>query len=85
MTDERVTLLLLRHLFPAWTITQDEYGVWRAEISVSDVEGLLELLVLADPDAATRAAALLSEKKTHPSTPGEPAAGKGRAPSEGRG
>lgn len=67
MTDERVTLLLLRHLFPAWTITRDEHGAWlaagRAELSASDVEALLGKLVLADPAAARRAVSLLSETR----------------------
>lgn len=61
---EPVTLLLLRHLFPGWTITRDERGlraVGRAAVSVDDVDGLLDLLVLADPDGARRAVAVLGE------------------------
>ena len=62
---EPVTLLLLRYLFPGWTITRDEHGVWRAvgraAVSVDDVDGLLALPDLADPDGARRAVAVLGE------------------------
>lgn len=64
MPDDRVALLLLRHLFPHWSITLDD-GVWRATgrilISSSHLEGLLDLLHAADPAAAERAAGLLEE------------------------
>lgn len=66
-TNEPVTLLLLQHLFPGWTITWDERGIWRAAgrvaISASDVDGLLDLIVVADPDATRRAVSLLSERR----------------------
>ncbi|MGP4022985.1 hypothetical protein [Actinomadura sp. 3N407] len=66
-TNGPVTLLLLQYLFPGWTITRDERGIWRAggriAISASDVGGLLGLLAVADPDAARRAVSLLREKK----------------------
>ncbi len=56
--NEPVTLLLLQHLFPAWTITQDG-GIWTAAyrilVSSSDVDGLLAKLHIADPDAVHRA------------------------------
>ncbi|MVZ98918.1 hypothetical protein F8568_000665 [Actinomadura sp. LD22] len=62
--DESVTVLLLRHLFPHWSITSDG-GVWRAGgrvlISSSHLEGLLDLLHVADPVAVERAAGLLDE------------------------
>lgn len=61
-----VTLLLLRHLFPEWSITLDSAGVWRASgrvlISASDADGLLHLLHVADPDSFERAARLLEEQ-----------------------
>lgn len=64
MPDDRVALLLLRHLFPHWSITLDG-GVWRATgrilISSSHLEGLLGLLHTADPAAVERAAGLLEE------------------------
>ncbi|GAA2138749.1 hypothetical protein [Actinomadura napierensis] len=63
--NEPVTLLLLRHLFPHWSITLDG-GVWRAGgrvlISSSHLEGLLDLLRVADPAAVERAAELLEER-----------------------
>lgn len=63
--NERVTLLLLHHLFPEWAIVRDGEGVWRAIgpvlISASDLDGLLESLAAADPAAARRAASLLVE------------------------
>ncbi|MEU8798115.1 hypothetical protein [Spirillospora sp. NPDC048819] len=66
-TNEPVTLLLLQHLFPGWTITRDERGIWeatgRVAISASDVDGLLGLMAVADPDATRRAVALLREKR----------------------
>ncbi|MDL4814608.1 hypothetical protein [Actinomadura opuntiae] len=62
--NESVTLLLLRHLFPHWSITLDG-DVWRASgrmlISSSHLEGLLDLLHVADPAAVERAAGLLEE------------------------
>ncbi|TDB76911.1 hypothetical protein E1264_37925 [Actinomadura sp. KC216] len=65
--NERVTLLLLLHLFPEWTIMRDGAGVWRGIgrilISASDLDGLLESLAVADPDATRRAVALLAESK----------------------
>ena len=61
-----VTLLLLRHLFPEWSLTLDPEGTWRATgrilISASSVEGLLDLLLVADPEAVERAARLLEER-----------------------
>ncbi|TDC48823.1 hypothetical protein E1281_24165 [Actinomadura sp. KC345] len=66
-TNDPVTLLLLQHLFPGWTITRDEHGTWQATgrvaLSASDVDGLLDLLALAAPDTARRAVSLLSEKR----------------------
>jgi hypothetical protein len=60
-----VTLLLIQHLFPGWSITLDREGFWRASgrvlISSSDVEGLFDLMRLADPAAMERAARLLAE------------------------
>lgn len=62
MPDDRVALLLLRHLFPHWEITLDG-GMWRATgrvlISSSHLQGLLVLLQVADPSAVWRAAELL--------------------------
>ncbi|MGI5323230.1 hypothetical protein [Actinomadura nitritigenes] len=64
MPDDRVALLLLRQLFPHWSITLDG-GVWRATgrvlISSSHLEGLLDLLQVVDPAAVGRAAGLLEE------------------------
>ncbi|MGI5415831.1 hypothetical protein [Actinomadura luteofluorescens] len=58
-----VTLLLLQHLFPEWSITVDREGVWRASgrvlISSSTVAGLCDLLRTADPAGMERAARLL--------------------------
>ncbi|TMQ99237.1 hypothetical protein ETD83_18260 [Actinomadura soli] len=63
--DERVALLLLHHLFPEWAIMPDGSGVWRAIgrilISAPDLDGLMESLAVADPDAVRRAASLLAE------------------------
>ena len=63
--NETVALLLIQRLFPEWTITRDAHGVWRAagraHVSSSDLDGLLGVLAVADPDAARRAASLLRE------------------------
>ena len=63
--DDSVTLLLLRYLFPAWVITRAEHGGWEAarRISAPDADALLGKLVVADPKAARRAAALLKESR----------------------
>lgn len=63
MTDEPVTLLLLRYLFPEWVITRDGEGGWRAvgRVSSSDLDGLLGMLAAADPQGARRAVRLLRE------------------------
>ncbi|WUH99772.1 hypothetical protein OHR68_40855 [Spirillospora sp. NBC_00431] len=65
--NERVTLLLLDHLFPEWAIVRDGEGVWRATrrilISASDLDGLLESLAVVDPDATRRAVSLLAESR----------------------
>ncbi|MEU8800897.1 hypothetical protein [Spirillospora sp. NPDC048819] len=64
--DEPVALLLLRHLFPEWVITRDRAGIWRAAgrtlISSGDIDGLLEMLAVADPVAARQAVHLLAER-----------------------
>lgn len=59
--DEAVALLLIRHLFPGWTITKERDG-WTAagRVSSGDLDGLLERLAAADPRAARRAVRLLS-------------------------
>ena len=66
--DEPVTLLLLRHLFSEWAITRDREGTWRAAgrtlISSTDLDGLIENLVLADPGGARRAIRLLGERSS---------------------
>lgn len=63
--NDPVTLLLLQHLFPAWTITRDAQGIWTAAdrilVSSSDVDGLLAKLHIADPDAVHRAISQLKE------------------------
>ncbi|WP_141576629.1 hypothetical protein [Actinomadura sp. WMMA1423] len=63
----QVTLLLLQHLFPEWSITLDREGIWRATgrvlISASDVDGLMDLLHTADPEAFERAFLQLEERK----------------------
>jgi len=63
--NEPVTLLLLQHLFPEWTITRGKQGIWTAAgrtlVSSSDVDGLLAMLHIADPDAVHRAVWLLKE------------------------
>ncbi len=69
-----VTLLLLQHLFPGWSITVDREGVWRASgrvlISSSTVEGLCDLIRAADPAAVERAVRLLEESPQSASAPG---------------
>lgn len=59
-------LLLVEHLFPDWVIARDGCGIWwasgRGLVSASDVGGLLDMLVVADPEGARRAVSLLSEK-----------------------
>ncbi|MFI0482105.1 hypothetical protein [Actinomadura sp. 9N215] len=69
--NEPVTLLLLQHLFPKWTITRDDHGHWTATTRVSspDINGLLTRLRTADPTAAARAHHLLTERRTPTSTP----------------
>lgn len=66
--NESVALLLLRHLFPQWNIARDEIGIWRAAgpilISSSDLDGLLDMLAVADPGATREAIRLLKEE--HP-------------------
>ncbi|WP_148344611.1 hypothetical protein [Actinomadura chibensis] len=64
MKDEAVALLLLRHLFPGWTIAREREG-WSASrrVSAGDLDGLLERLAVADPTAARRAAGVLRERK----------------------
>ncbi|WP_067797022.1 hypothetical protein [Actinomadura formosensis] len=56
---------VLHHLFLEWAIMRDGAGVWRAigriPISASDLDGLLESLTVADPDAVRRALSLLTE------------------------
>ena len=63
--NEPVTLLLLQHLFPAWTITRNAHGTWtaagRVHVSSSEVDRLLAELHIADPDAVHRAVSLLQE------------------------
>ncbi|TDD88879.1 hypothetical protein E1293_05615 [Actinomadura darangshiensis] len=63
--NEPVTLLLLRHLFPEWTIARVGEGGWwaagRVLVSASDLDELLASLVVADPDATRRAVGLLRE------------------------
>ncbi|MFA1539196.1 hypothetical protein [Actinomadura monticuli] len=63
--NDPVTLLLLQHLFPTWTIKRDAQGTWTAAgrtlISSSDVDGLLAKLHVADPDAVHQAVSLLKE------------------------
>jgi hypothetical protein len=48
----QVTLLLLQHPFPEWSITLDREGIWRATgpilISASDLDGLLDLSTTAE-------------------------------------
>ena len=58
--DEAVALLLIRHLFPDWTIKKERDG-WSAagRVSAGDLDGLLERLAAADPRAARRAVRLL--------------------------
>ncbi len=59
MTPRDVLVVMLRELFPGWEIWH-ERGVWRAAgfmiISASTVEGLLDHLAGADPDAFETAA-----------------------------
>ncbi|GAA1542750.1 hypothetical protein GCM10009678_26550 [Actinomadura kijaniata] len=54
MTPVDVLLSILRELFPQWDIWH-ERGVWRAAgfvlVSASSVDGLVEHLAGADPDA----------------------------------
>lgn len=63
--DERVMLLLVQHLFPEWTIGRGGDGVWRAvgrvHISATELDGLLDALGRADPDAVRRAVLELTE------------------------
>lgn len=60
--DDAVTLLLIRHMFPGWTITREE-GIWRATLSAPDADGLLGRLAAADPGMAERAVSLLAETR----------------------
>lgn len=64
--NESVVLLLLRHLFDEWVITRDRAGTWRAAgrllLSSSDLDGLIEMLAAADPDAARQAVRRLSKR-----------------------
>ncbi|MFG2019442.1 hypothetical protein [Actinomadura geliboluensis] len=63
--DERVMLLLVQHLFPEWTIGRDGHGIWRAVgrslVSATELDGLLDALGRADPDAVRRAVLVLTE------------------------
>ncbi|MFD0683649.1 hypothetical protein [Actinomadura fibrosa] len=65
MNGDAITLMIVRALFPHWSITLDGAGVWRAigrmVLSASDVDGLLAMLHAADPEAARRAVELLEE------------------------
>ncbi|TDC97069.1 hypothetical protein [Actinomadura sp. 7K507] len=70
MRDEPVAMLLLQHLFPQWSITRDERGLWRATVSASSVDGLLDVLAAADPQGARRAACLLKERRSAGRDPG---------------
>ncbi|WP_067830609.1 hypothetical protein [Actinomadura kijaniata] len=60
MSPRDVLLAVLRELFPRWEVWVCDRGVWRAAgfmlISASTVEGLLEHLAGADPDAFATAA-----------------------------
>ncbi|GAA0284667.1 hypothetical protein GCM10009527_096000 [Actinomadura nitritigenes] len=62
-----VTSLLLQHLFPDWSITLDREGIWRATgrilISASDLDGLVNMLHVVDPEAFERAILLLQEPR----------------------
>lgn len=62
-TNEPVAMLLVQRLFPEWTITRDERGLWSAALSASSIDGLVDRLAAADPRAAQRAASLLKERR----------------------
>ncbi|TYK46004.1 hypothetical protein [Actinomadura decatromicini] len=72
--DEAVALLLLRYLFPGWTIARELDGGWSAAgyISSGDLDGLLERLTAADPRAARRAVRLLSACEVRPDDDNDP-------------
>ncbi|TMQ89969.1 hypothetical protein ETD83_37535 [Actinomadura soli] len=56
--NDGVMLLFLRQIFPEWSITRDADGVWRARgrvrVWASSVEGVLDVLAMAEPEAGER-------------------------------
>lgn len=63
--NEPVTLLLLQHLLPEWTITRDEQGTWTAttHITAPDLAALLTKLHTTAPAAVAHAEHLLTERR----------------------
>ncbi|TDB84055.1 hypothetical protein E1264_26085 [Actinomadura sp. KC216] len=56
--SDGILLLFLREIFPEWSITRGADGVWRASgrvwVWASSVEGVLDALAMAEPDAGAR-------------------------------
>lgn len=53
--NEGVLLLFLQRIFPEWSITRDQDGVWRVSghvrMAASSVDGVLDLIAVAEPEA----------------------------------
>ncbi|TDC69144.1 hypothetical protein E1200_09435 [Actinomadura sp. GC306] len=56
--NEGVLLLFLQRLFPEWSITKGDDGAWRVSghvrVSVSSIDGAMELLAVVEPEAERR-------------------------------
>lgn len=56
--NDGIMLLFLRQIFPEWVIVREADGVWRASgrvrVLASSVDGVLDALVLVEPDAGER-------------------------------
>lgn len=62
--NEGVLLLFLQRIFPEWSIVREEDGTWcvggHVCASVSSIDGVLDLLALAEPEAGERVRRFLS-------------------------
>ncbi|TDE35496.1 hypothetical protein [Actinomadura sp. 6K520] len=56
--NEEVLLLFLQRIFPEWSITRGDDGGWRVSghvrVSVASIDGALDLLAVAEPEAEER-------------------------------
>ncbi|TDD68860.1 hypothetical protein E1293_36515 [Actinomadura darangshiensis] len=63
--SDGILLLFLRQIFPEWSIMRGADGVWRAGghvlIWASSVDGLMDALAAAVPDAAERVRCFFSD------------------------